>query len=49
MKNVIKHRDIKLFKTERKRNYLVSEPKYLTTKFSTEHLLAKEMKKQKYL
>ena len=45
MENVRKHRDIKLVKTERRRNYLVSEPNYQTTKFFTECLLAIEMKK----
>ena len=44
--NVRKHRDIKLVTTERTKNYLVSEPNYHTTKFFTEHLLAKEMKKK---
>ena len=43
IKNVRKHRDIKLVTTE-KRNYLVSEPNYHTTKFFTEHLLPMEMK-----
>ena len=47
MENVRKHRDIKLVTTERRRNYLVSEPNYHTTKFFTEHLLAIEKKKQK--
>ena len=42
--NVRKHRDIKLVTRERRRNYLVSEPNYHTTKFFTEHLLAIEMK-----
>ena len=46
MKNVTKSRDIKLVTTERRRNYLVSEPNYHTTKFFTEHLLAIEMKKK---
>ena len=46
MENVRKHRDIKLVTTERRRNYLVSEPNYHTTKFFTEHLLAVEMKKK---
>ena len=46
MKNVRRHRDIKLITTERRRNYLVSEPNYHTTKFFTEHLLATEMKKK---
>ena len=45
MKNVREHRDIKLVTTERRRNYLVSEPNYHTTKFFTENLLAIEMKK----
>ena len=39
MKNVRKHRD-KLVTTERRRNYLVSEPNYHTTKLFTENLLA---------
>ena len=49
MENVRKHRDIKLVTTERRRNYLVSEPNYHTTNFFTENLLEIEMKKQKYL
>ena len=49
MENVRKHRDIKLVTTERRRNYLVSEPNYHTKKFFTENLLAIEMKKQWYL
>ena len=36
MENVRKHRDIKLVTKERRRNYLVSEPNYHTTKFFTE-------------
>ena len=48
MENVRKHRDIKLVTTERRRNYLVSEPNYCNGKFFTEHLLAIEMKKHKY-
>ena len=48
MENVRKHRDIKLVKTERRRNYLVLEPNYQTTKFFTECLLAIEMKKNTY-
>ena len=39
MENVRKHRDIKLFTTERRRNYFPSEPNYHTTKFYTEYLL----------
>ena len=46
MENVRKHRDIKLVTTERRRNYLVSEPNYHTTKFFTENLLAIEMEQK---
>ena len=46
MENLGKHRDIKLVTTERRRNYLVSEPYYHTAKFLTEHLLAIEIKKR---
>ena len=35
MENVRKHRDIKLVTIEKRRNYLVSEPSYHTTKFFT--------------
>ena len=49
MENVRKHRDIKLVTTGRKRNYLVSEPNYHTTKFFTENLLPIEMKKTEIL
>ena len=49
MENVRKHRDIKLVTTERRRNYLVSEPNYHTTKFLTENVLAIEMKRKRYL
>ena len=45
VENVIKQRDIKFVITERKRNYLVSEPNYHTTKLFTENLLAVEMTK----
>ena len=44
MGNVRKYRDIKLVTTERRRNYLVSESNYHTTKSFTENLLAIEMK-----
>ena len=44
MEKVRKHRDIKLVTTERRRIYLVSEPNYHTTKFSTEDLWAIEMR-----
>ena len=46
MENVRKHRDIKPVIAERRKNHLVSEPNYHTTKFFSEHLLAVEMKKQ---
>ena len=44
IKNWRKHRDIKLVTTERRRNCLVSEPNYHTTKIFTENLLAVEIK-----
>ena len=47
MENVRKHRDIKLVTTEKRRNYLVSEPNYLTSKFFSEDLLAIEIKKHR--
>ena len=34
IENVWKHRDIKLVTTERRRNYLVSEPTYLLQSFT---------------
>ena len=43
MENVRKYRDIKLATTERRRNYLVSEPNYHITKLFTENLFAAEM------
>ena len=46
VENVRKHRYIKLVTRERKRNYLVSESNYHTTKIFTESLLAIEMKKK---
>ena len=52
MENVRKDKDIKLVTTERRRNYLVSEPNYHTTKLFTENLLVIEMKKtnkQRYI
>ena len=45
MENVRKRRDIKLVKTERRRNYLVSKASYCTSKFFAKNLLAIEMKK----
>ena len=46
MENMKKHRDITLAITERRRNYLVSEPIYNTKTFFTENLLAIWMKKK---
>ena len=37
----------KFVATERKRNYLVSEPNYHTTKFFTDNLLAIEITKSR--
>ena len=45
MENLRKHSDNKLITTERRRNYLVSKPNFLTTKFFAEKLLAIKMKK----
>ena len=45
--NVRKNRDIKLVTTDKKRNKLVSEPNYDTTKWFSKYLLAIEMKKVK--
>ena len=47
MENVRKHRDIKLVTTDKRRNQLVPEPNYHTTKWFSEKLLATEMKKTK--
>ena len=44
-----KHRYVKLVTTERRKNYLVSEPNYQTTKFFAEHVLAIAMKKTEIL
>ena len=46
MENVRKHRDIKLVTTDKRRNRLVSEPNYHTTKWFSENLLAIEIKKK---
>ena len=47
IENVRKHRDIKLVTTDKRRNQLVAEPNYHTTKWFSENLLAIEMKKTK--
>ena len=46
MENVRRHRNVNFFVTERRRNYLLSEPHYYTIKCFTENLLAIEMKKK---
>ena len=40
MENLRKHRDIKLVTTDKRRNQLMSEPYYQTTKWFSENLLA---------
>ena len=47
MENIRKHRGIKLVTTDKRRNQLVSEPNYHTTKWISDNLLAMEMKKTK--
>ena len=47
MENIRKQRDIKLVATNKRRNYLVSEPNYQTIKLFSEKLLAIEMNKIK--
>ena len=49
LENIRKHRDIKLVTIERKRNYLVSESNYHTTKIFTIYLLAIEVKEKQTL
>ena len=49
VENVRNHRDIKLVTTDKRRNKLVSEPNYHTTKWFSENLLAIEMNKPVYL
>ena len=44
-----KHRIIKLIATETRRNYILSEPNYHTTKLFTEYLLAIELRKTQIL
>ena len=47
MENIRKHRDIKLVKTDKKRNKLVSEPNYHTMKLIDNNLAIIEMRKVK--
>ena len=49
MKNVRKYRDIKSVTTVKRRNQLVSEPNYYTTRWFSEGLLAIEIKKIKLI
>ena len=49
LENVREHRNIKLITRERKRNYLVSEPNYHSTKLFTENLLVTKMRKTQIL
>ena len=42
--NMRKHGKIKFVTTEKRRNYLVLDPNYYTSKFFTETLLAREMR-----
>ena len=46
MEHVRKHRDIRLVKTNKKRNIIASEPNYHSTKCISEDLLIMEMKKR---
>ena len=46
MENVRKHKDNKLVATARRRNSLVSERKYHSTKLFKQYLLAIEIKKK---
>ena len=47
MENVRKHRDVKLVTTDKRRNELLSELNYRTTKYFSESSMAIEMKKKK--
>ena len=47
MENVRKHKDIKFITSSKRRNRLVSEPNFHTTKYFSENLLVIEMKKTK--
>ena len=47
MGNARKHRDIKLFTTERRRKYVVCESNYHTTKFFQRKFISNGMKKTK--
>ena len=49
MEHVRNHRDIKLVTTEARKDYLVLEPNYHTTKAFSDNLLAIEMKRTQIL
>ena len=49
MKNVRKHRDIELVTTESRKNYLVSEQNFHTSKFFYRKTVSNRNKKQRYL
>ena len=49
MENVSNHRNIKFLTTERRGNYLVSEPNYDTKEIFTEYLLPIELRKTQIL
>ena len=49
MESVTKNKDIILVTTQRRRNYLVPEQNFHTTKFFTEKLLAMQIKKTEIL
>ena len=46
MENVREHRDIRLVRSDKKRNIVASEPNYYSTKCISEDLLIMEMKKR---
>ena len=49
MENVRNHRDIKLVTTNERRRNLISKPKYHTSKYFSENLMAIEMRKTKVI
>ena len=49
IENIRQHREIKLVATEKRRNYLVSEPNYYAETFFIEDLFAIEMRKTQIL
>ena len=49
MENLKKHREVRLIKSEKRWNYLFSEPNYHTAKFFTENSLTIEIRKTQIL